>query len=131
MLRTHTCGELTEKQAGTSVTLCGWVNTRRDHGGLIFIDLRDRYGLTQIVCHPEKSKEAFAMSLPVIDEGTHQGEEHDALDTENDATGSSKVELAKLQGYTGSMCSGCGSNKMKRNGSCELCLDCGQTSGCS
>ena len=59
MLRTHTCGELTAKNAGNSATLCGWVNTRRDHGGLIFLDLRDRYGLTQIVVHPEKNKDLF------------------------------------------------------------------------
>ena len=78
-----------------------------------------------------KSKEAFAMSLPVIDEGAHQVEEHTVNTDQNNAEESSKIELAKLQGYTGSMCSGCGSNKMKRNGSCELCLDCGQTSGCS
>lgn len=59
MLRTHTCGQLTAKEAGKTATLCGWVHTRRDHGGLIFIDLRDRFGLTQIVFHPEKDKEAF------------------------------------------------------------------------
>lgn len=62
MLRTHTCGQLTGKDAGTSVTLCGWVHTRRDHGGLIFIDLRDRYGLTQVVFHPDTSKEAFTLA---------------------------------------------------------------------
>ncbi len=49
MLRTHTCGELNEKLLGKEVTLCGWVHTRRDHGKLIFIDLRDRYGLVQVV----------------------------------------------------------------------------------
>lgn len=49
MLRTHTCGELTEKDVGKKATLCGWVNTVRAHGGVVFIDIRDRYGLTQVV----------------------------------------------------------------------------------
>ncbi len=53
MLRTHTCGELTKSNIGKSATICGWVNTRRDHGGIIFIDLRDRYGLTQAVFNPD------------------------------------------------------------------------------
>jgi aspartyl-tRNA synthetase len=56
--RTYTCGELNIDAVGQHVTLAGWVNRRRDHGGLIFLDLRDRYGLTQIICDPERSPEA-------------------------------------------------------------------------
>ncbi len=56
--RTHTCGELTAKHLKKEVKLCGWVNSRRDHGGIIFIDLRDRYGFTQIVLNPKKIPEA-------------------------------------------------------------------------
>src|SRR3989344_5073021 len=64
MLRTHTCGALTEKNDKQEVTLCGWVHLRRDHGGLMFIDLRDRYGFTQVVFHPEK-KDIFAAAEKV------------------------------------------------------------------
>jgi len=53
MLRTHTCGELNEKDLGKAVAICGWVGGRRDHGNLIFIDLRDGYGITQIVFNPQ------------------------------------------------------------------------------
>ena len=56
-LRTHTCGDVSSKELNKKVSLCGWINTRRDHGGIIFIDLRDRYGLTQIVFDPEFNKE--------------------------------------------------------------------------
>ena len=53
MLRTHTCGELNKDYINKEVILCGWVNSRRDHGKIIFIDLRDRYGLTQVIFLPK------------------------------------------------------------------------------
>ncbi len=56
MLKTHTCGELTVDHIGQQVTLAGWVNRRRDHGGLIFIDLRDRFGLTQVTIDEDKAE---------------------------------------------------------------------------
>ncbi len=58
MYRSHTCGELSDKQVGEEVTLSGWVHRRRDHGGVIFIDLRDRYGVTQITSDPIEFKDA-------------------------------------------------------------------------
>ncbi|MGF1581373.1 MAG: aspartate--tRNA ligase [Gemmataceae bacterium] len=57
--RTHTCGELREEQVGQSVVLNGWVHTHRDHGVFVFVDLRDRYGLTQIVFEPDRGEELF------------------------------------------------------------------------
>lgn len=59
MYRTHTCGDLRLSDKGKTVTLSGWVHRRRDHGGIIFIDLRDRYGLTQIVFDPKVNDEAW------------------------------------------------------------------------
>ncbi len=58
-MRTTYCGQVTEALLGQSVTLCGWVNRRRDHGGVIFVDLRDREGTVQVVCDPDRP-EMFA-----------------------------------------------------------------------
>lgn len=59
MLRSHNCNELSKENIAQEVTLSGWVSNRRDHGWIIFIDLRDRYGLTQVVFDPEANKEAW------------------------------------------------------------------------
>ena len=61
MRRTNNCGELTEKEIGKNAILQGWVSTRRDHGQLIFIDLRDREGFTQVVFNPDKNKEMHSL----------------------------------------------------------------------
>ena len=65
MLRTHTCGELTLNDKDQQVTLCGWVDTIRDHGGVLFIDLRDRYGITQIIFDPNDSQTAWDQAQAV------------------------------------------------------------------
>ncbi len=85
MLRTHTCNELRESHIGESVTLCGWIGTVRDHGGVLFVDLRDHYGVTQIVLSDDSMiagmpKETVVMVKGVV---TKRDEEtvNDKLDT--------------------------------------------------
>jgi aspartyl-tRNA synthetase len=91
MLRTNTCGELTKKEIDKKVELCGWNCSRRDHGGIIFIDLRDRYGLTQIVFDPEHNKKVHSVAehlkredvLRIVGKVRYRGEglENPKLDT--------------------------------------------------
>ncbi len=101
MIRTHTCGELRPSHAGTAVTVCGWVHRRRDHGGLIFIDLRDHYGITQIVCRPEM-KAAFEALEKVRSEwvlkvvGKVQKRQADAV-REDSETGGIEVDAETVE----------------------------------
>ena len=68
MERTHYCGELTEQEIGSIVTLKGWVQKRRDLGGLIFVDVRDRSGLVQIVFNPDISKQSLEIAETIRNE---------------------------------------------------------------
>ena len=68
MLKSHSCGELSKDNIGIGVTLAGWVHRRRDHGGLIFIDLRDNEGIVQVVFNPEKSKEHHEVASQIRSE---------------------------------------------------------------
>ena len=68
MKRTHTCGQLNKKDIGKEAVLCGWLHSRRDHGGLIFVDLRDRYGVTQIVIDSEKDTKIHGLASSIKSE---------------------------------------------------------------
>jgi len=95
-MRSHHCNELRASHIGETVTLIGWVNSARDHGGVIFIDLRDREGLTQCVFHPEESAELAELAHHLRDEDVVQvtGKVAKRLTgTENDKLGTGEIEI--------------------------------------
>ena len=94
-MRSHYCGLVTESLLGETVTLCGWVNRRRDHGGVIFVDLRDREGYVQVVCDPDRAdmfqvaeeiRNEFCVQIKGLVRARPQG-------TTNDALKSGKIEV--------------------------------------
>lgn len=99
MLRSHLCAELSEKDIGQEVQLCGWCNTYRDHGGVVFIDLRDKSGLIQLVCDP--NSEAHHLASSVRDEYVLRAwgkvrARGEGLENPKLATGKIEVVLSKL-----------------------------------
>ncbi len=100
--RSHHCGELTKEQAGAQVVLCGWVSKRRDHGGLIFIDLRDRSGIVQVVADPDTAGSSFKIAEDIRNEyvikvnGTVRLRD-EATINENIATGAIEVVAAEIE----------------------------------
>ncbi|MFW5888720.1 MAG: aspartate--tRNA ligase [Patescibacteria group bacterium] len=102
MLRTNTCGELDKSHIGRKVKLAGWVHRRRDHGGVIFIDLRDRYGLTQIKFDPAIDKEAWEKadtlrSEWVVKASGHVAGRPEEMVNSKLATGEVEVEINELE----------------------------------
>lgn len=102
MYKTHTCGELRTENVGQRVTLAGWVNRRRDHGGVTFIDLRDRFGLVQIVASSESSPQAHneiedvRMEWVIQVEGIVR-ERLPGMENSRLATGNIEVEIDKIK----------------------------------
>ncbi|MBM81691.1 MAG: aspartate--tRNA ligase [Planctomycetaceae bacterium] len=102
MLRTHTCGELRLENVGESVTVCGWVDSWRDHGGLVFIDLRDRYGLTQVVFNPDEGAEMHELARTLRNEFVIQAtgqvvKRPDGMINEDIETGTIDVKATSLE----------------------------------
>lgn len=100
--RTHTCGELNTDNVGQQVALAGWVNRRRDHGGLIFLDIRDRYGITQVICDPERSPEAHRAASELRSEYVVRVEGEvvrrlPGTENPNLATGAIEVQASRIE----------------------------------
>ena len=102
MYKTFTCGELRSSHVGDTVTLAGWVNRRRDHGGVTFLDLRDRFGIVQVVANPEVSPQAHSAAADVRAEWVIQVEgivrpRPQGMKNPNLATGEIEIEVQELE----------------------------------
>ena len=102
MQRTHYCGNLSELQIGEEVTLKGWVQKRRDLGGLIFIDVRDRAGIVQTVFNPDISKEALEIAETLRNEYVIEVtglviEREERTKNKNLATGAIEVQVVEVK----------------------------------
>lgn len=97
MMRTHRCGDLRAEHSGSKVALCGWVDTRRDHGGVTFTDLRDTAGFVQVVFNPDVSKDAHGVAQEIRNEYCIRVEgevRHRPEGTVNDKIPTGEIEVA-------------------------------------
>ena len=94
--RTHTCGELREENINQKVKLAGWVDTIRNHGGVMFVDLRDHYGITQVVIHNEELIKGIGKESVIAVEGTLVKRGDDTINPKID-TGYVEVEAEKVE----------------------------------
>lgn len=102
MYKTMTCGELRLAHTGQQVTLAGWVHRRRDHGGVVFLDLRDRYGIVQVTIHPDLSAETLKVAADIRLEWVVQivgkvQKRPDGMENPNMVTGDIEVVASEIQ----------------------------------
>ena len=96
MLRTHTCNELRTEHIGAEVTLTGWVETIRDHGGVLFVDLRDHYGVTQVVFSDDKLLHGITKETVVLIKGVVEGRDPETVNQKIE-TGLVEVRAAHIE----------------------------------
>ncbi len=101
MIRTHDCGELRKEDISREAVLCGWISTRRDHGEIIFMDLRDKHGVTQVVFDPEKDKETHKKAHELRNEYCVKirgivAQRPEGMVNPNIATGEIEVEVKEI-----------------------------------